>query len=80
VWPSGALRIEGRGVPWVKRGTHCRSMRQVRIGDEKLAESNCARLASREHLSRTLLGEPFIRNIGAAERSLELRAEPRFLH
>jgi hypothetical protein len=44
------MKIERRGVPWIERHMQGKVVRQVRIGDEQLAERDRVGFSSRQCL------------------------------
>ena len=72
-----ARRVERGGVRLVERSVQREAAGQVGIGDEELAERNGVGLAGLEHLLGGRLGEFLVGDIDAAERRLQLGAEPR---
>jgi hypothetical protein len=76
---GGAIAVERIGVPTVERRAEPKASRQVRVGDEELAERDRVGFAGGDCRLRLLTPEALVRDIDAAERRLELGAEPRRL-
>src|SRR6185312_4430769 len=70
--------VEGFLAPWIERRAKPDTPRQIRIGDEKLAERGGVGLALGEQLRGGLGVQAFVGDIDAAEGLLERRAEARF--
>src|SRR5437667_6896637 len=74
-----ARRIESGVVRLVERGILGEARRQVRIGDEELAEGHGVSLAIGQHPFCRLLGEFLIGDIEATKLLLDSRSETRCL-